>query len=297
MVMKFSAVNFFFKESLTSLKRNTWMVVAAVGTVTVSLIIFGISLLLVANTNYITGNLESDVTIAVYLKTDVTKSNIKDLADTIKGYQEVSDVTFVSKDQALEEFKKQLGDKKDLLQALEGSNPLPDQYRVKTFKAKDVGPVAREIEVLDGVEKVNYGQGIVERLFTVTKWVRWLGYGLMTLLGLAAVFLISTTIRLTLYARRKEIEIMKFVGATDWFIRWPFMLEGMYIGLGGAIVSSIIIYFAYSSFVSYIHQSLPFMPIKSGSIFILNVMGILALMGIFIGTIGSFLSIRKYLRI
>lgn len=297
MVMRLRAFNFFLRETMTSLKRNSWMGIASAGTVAVSLIVFGLSLLIVANTNYITGNLESDVTIAVYLNNDIGSNNTSDLKDEIKKIDGVSNVTFVSKDQALSEFKKQLGDKKDMLDALEGGNPLPDQFRVKTNSANKVNSISKEIQLLDGVDKVNYGQGIVEKLFAITKWLRWIGYAIMALLGLAAVFLISTTIRLALFSRRKEVQIMKFVGATDWFIRWPYLLEGMFIGLSGALMAIILITVVYTTFVSYVHQTLPFVPVQSGTVFMLGTNSILALTGITIGAIGSLISIRKYLRV
>lgn len=295
--MRLRAFNFFFRETLNSLKRNGWMVIASAGTVAVSLIVFGLSLLIVANTNYITGNLESDVTIAVYLNNDLSSSKISDIKDEIKKINGVSDTTFVSKSEALTEFKKQLGDKKDMLEALEGGNPLPDQFRVKTNSADKVAAVSKEIEAVDGVDKVNYGQGIVEKLFAITKWMRWIGYAIMVLLGLAAIFLISTTIRLALFSRRKEVQIMKFVGATDWFIRWPYLMEGMFIGFSGALFAIILITTIYSAFVSYLHQTLPFVPVQSGVAFMVGTSSILAVTGILIGAIGSMISIRKYLRV
>lgn len=295
--MKLRAFNFFFKEVGSSIKRNTSMVIASTSTVAVSLLIFGMSLLIVTNASYITGSVESDVTISVYLKDNVNQSTIDKLKDEIENTNGVAHVTYVNKDQALQEFKKQLSDKKELVDALGGSNPLPNQYRVKTTKAINVEPVAKELGRFEGVDKVNYGQGMVEKIFALTKWVRIIGYTLMALLGLAAVFLISTTIRLTLFARRKEIQIMKFVGATDWFIRWPYILEGMFIGIVGAVISIIILAFAYTSFVSYIQTSLPFMPIKSGQGFLMSILGFLVVAGIFIGSAGSLISIRKYLRV
>ena len=294
--MKFRSFNFFFREAAVSLKRNTWMVVAATGTVAVSLIIFGISLLLVSNINFATNAIESDVTITAYLKNDVDLYDSNNIKDKILKINGVETIEFVSKNKALEEWKKSNDKVKDMVENI-GRNPLPDQYRIKAQKAEDVVPVAKKIEVLEGVDKVKYGQGYVEKLFALTKWVRYVGYTIMALLGLAALFLISTSIRLTLYARRKEIQIMKFVGATDWFIRWPYLLEGMFIGLAGAALSMLILFVSYTSFVSYAHNALPFMSIKSSSEFMASILGIVALAGFLIGTVGSLISIRKYLKV
>ncbi|HEX3032744.1 MAG TPA: FtsX-like permease family protein, partial [Bacillota bacterium] len=160
-----------------------------------------------------------------------------------------------------------------------------------------VKTTALAIEKLQGVEKVKYGQGVVEKLFVITRWIRMSGLAIMGLLSLAAVFLISTTIRLTVFARRREISIMKYLGATDWFIRWPFVLEGIMLGLAGALVSVLMLYFGYHSLLQVVTTTLPFVPMQKETSIILNVYELIVALGAVIGALGSLISVRKYLKV
>lgn len=294
--MRIKTVHYYFKEAFQSIIRNSWISVASVGVVAVSLLILGSSLLLVINANNIAANLESSVEISVFLKDKITPDELQDLENDIADMPEATQVVFVSRQQALEEMRENFGEKREILAGLEEKNPLPDALRIKTATAQQVAPLAAQLEAFDQVDQVRYGQGVVEKLLAISKWVRTAGLITMVLLGVAAVFLIATTIRLSVYARRKEIGIMKFLGATNWFVRFPFVLEGMILGLTGSLLAVIVVYIGYISLIDNIQLSLPFMQLVTDRALIKPLMLGLLATGLAIGAAGSTISMRSFLK-
>lgn len=294
--MRLNTIKYYLREAVQSILRNSWLSVASVGVVAVSLLILGSSLLLVLNANNIATNLESSVEISVFLKDKTTPAQVKDLEDKLRAMPDVVQVEFVTKQRALEEMKKSFGDKKDILAGLEEKNPLPDAFRVKTRTVEQVAPLARQMESLAQVDQVRYGQGVVEKLLALSRWVRTAGLVTMVLLGIAAVFLIATTIRLSVFARRKEIGIMKFLGATNWFVRVPFLLEGMILGLAGSLLAVVAVYFGYLSLIGNIQLSLPFMQLVTDRGLLIPLMEGLLVLGLAIGAAGSMISMRRFLK-
>jgi len=270
---------------------------ASILTVAISLFVCGIFWLLVLNVNNVADSIESSVEIKAFLHDNTRLDQIEIIEKQIRALPGVSEVDFVSRDEALESLRKQFGEKNDLLDALEGENPLPDSFTVKTKTAEDVIPVAQSMEQTNLFEKVRYGQGVVEKLFALINWIRLLGVGIMTLLGIAAVVLIAITIRLTVYARRKEITIMKYVGATDWFIRWPFLLEGVFLGLIGSFVAVMILFWSYSSLVKNVSVSLSFIQLIREPGLLWNINAGLMLTGTALGALGSMISLHKFLKV
>ena len=297
--MRIRTFGYYFREAFKSLHRNNWMVLASVGTVAVSLLIVGISLITVMNTNYLAARLESNVEIIAFLKTSVSDDDAMALKEQIQAIPGVAKAQFVTKDQAMMDFRRQLGDQQNMIDALGGSNPLPNLYKITTVSPQDVGKVANKLQAMPQTEKVDYGKGVVEKLFAITKWVRLIGISFIGLLGFAAVFLIATTIRLTVFARRREIQIMKILGATNWFIRWPFLMEGMVIGFIGALIAVLIVDASYLAITNYITRELNFnmFGLQTDTRF-LGILGISMLaVGTLIGTIGSGMSMRKFLKV
>jgi len=295
--MKLRTMRYFFKESFTSLKRNGWMSLASVTTVAISLFVCGIFWLLVMNVNYVSASIESSVEITAFLHTDTLPEQIDEIKNRIQALPGVSEIIFVSRDEALESLKKQFGEEHDLVAALGGDNPLPDSFTIKTKTPDDVLPTARSIENIDSIEKVRYGQGVVEKLFAVIDWVRLLGLVMMILLAVAAVVLIAITIRLTVYARRKEIMIMKYVGATDWFIRWPLFLEGIFLGLIGSLVAVGFLCWSYTSLLENVGVTLAFIQLIREPGLLWRLSTSLIATGAGLGGIGSMISLRKFLKV
>ncbi|MCL6634848.1 MAG: permease-like cell division protein FtsX [Peptococcaceae bacterium] len=295
--MRLNTVRYYFREAFKSILRNSWLSAASVGVVAVSLLILGGSLLLVLNANSVAAGLESSVEISVFLKDRTAPAQIREMEDRLKAMPEVAQVEFVSKERALEEMKKNFGDKKDILAGLEEKNPLPDAFRIKTRTVEQVAPLARQLEPLAQVDQVRYGQGVVEKLLALSRWVRTAGLVTMILLGLAAIFLIATTIRLSVFARRKEIGIMKFLGATNWFVRFPFLLEGMILGLAGSLLAVAAVYFGYLSLIGNIQVTLPFIQLVTDRSLIVPLLEGLLALGLVIGALGSIISMRRFLQV
>ncbi len=297
MALRPGTVLYHLREAGLSIIRNGWLALASTGVVTVALLIFGGSLLFVLNTHHVIGDIESKVEISVFLKSDVSPRDVEALGTRLQQRPEVAEVRFISKEEALQIVKQDLGDKADLLAGMEKDNPLPDTYRVRTHHADQVAALAAEVATWPGVEQVRYGQEVVERLLAVTRWARLVGAGAMFFLAGAAVFLIATTIRLSVYARRREISIMKMLGATNWFVRSPFLLEGVILGLTGGLVAVGLTMAGYFPLVSVLESALPFFRLVSERQVLLPVFGGLVLFGLILGTLGSFISVHRFLKV
>ena len=295
--MSINTVEYFVREVIHSLRRNNWMSVASIGTVAVSLFIFGMFLMLVMNMNKMVDAMESQVQIKVYLEDDFSRDDARDLEVDLKKMQGVEKVTFVPKEEAMEKFKERLGDQKTLLDALDETNPLPDSFEVMVVQPEMVKTAAENIEKFEGVDSAKYGQDVMEHLFDITRLIRIFGFALMMVLALATLFIISNTIRLTVFARRKEIAIMKYVGATDWFIRWPFVLEGIVMGFLGSLIASVVLRLTYSGITAKIYDTLAFFPLIPEEPFLNYVTMIVVIGGMIMGAIGSTVSIKRFLKV
>ncbi len=295
--MKLRTGEYFIQEVFLSLKRNNWMSAASIGTVAVSLFVLGVFLILVLNMNRLASSLESQVQISVYLADDLKKADRDDLALDIKNMQGIESIKFVSRDEAKERLAQRLGDQKYLLDALGEQNPLPDAFELTVKQPDMVETAAKAIEKMPGVEAAKYGQDVVENLFAITRLMRIFGVALMLLLAGATLFIISNTIRLTVFARRKEIAIMKYVGATDWFIRWPFLLEGIVLGFVGGIIAALVLRSFYAAMAAKIYDTLAFFPLMPQYPFMNYVAIAIILSGMAIGAIGSTISLKRFLKV
>ena len=295
--MKISTAEYFITESLHSIKRNGLMSVASLMTVALSLLILGIFTVMVMNLNHMASVLESQVQVTVYLQESLNDVEMREVGTRITKLPGVTRVTFVNKAEAMTRFKQRLGAQQGLLAELGEANPLPNSFEVKVDRPDRVKPVALAIAQLKGIEAARYGQEVVEQLFSLTRMVRIFGLVLIVFLGLAALFIIVNTIRLTVFARRREIGIMKYVGATDWFIRWPFLLEGMVLGLVGALVAVLLLAEAYSALLGQAQATLAFLPLIPRQPFLSYVSVLLLLSGMAIGALGSAISLRKFLNV
>lgn len=295
--MKISSMRYAFRDAFNSMRRNALMTMASIVTMAISLLILGGAWLLVLNSENMAAAMESELEINAYLKQEITREEALNLRPEFEGVAGVAKVTFVPKEEGLQGLQERFGEDTDIVDTLGETNPLPDMYCVKAEVAEDVPRIAQEIEKIAAVETVRYGQGMVERLLALTNWLRTAGVVLVFAIGLAAVFLIATTIRLTVFARRKAIGIMKLVGATNWFIRWPFFLEGMIIGLIGAGLAVLSLQFIYNQLVQNVLVTLNFMPILQDEAQIWRVFKSLFLIGTVLGAVGSAISMRRFLKV
>lgn len=296
--MKISTFRHFTVDAFKSLKRNLTISFASVITVAATLFIFGVFLLVMDNAKALMSSIESKVEIKVFLDEDITMMVQRDIELALKNSTEVEDVIYESKSQALENMKKIMGEgNENLLSGYdEGNHPFPAAFIVKLKAPEFANTVADRVKDMPGVDSLGNDRELVESIISISKALRWIGLFIFLLLGGVSLFLIVNTIRLTVFSRRREIGIMKFVGATDWFIRWPFVMEGMVIGIIGAVISNLSLYFIYGYAVK---------GITSGSLLTINLIDPAYVLntiswqftaaGVGIGAVGSIIALRKFL--
>jgi cell division transport system permease protein len=300
-VMRISTFKYFIMDALKSLKRNKTVSLASVATVAATLFILGVFLLIVFNVNSGLEVIGSKLDVKIYLEDNIgitDKSALERALNDVKG---VTNIKYETKLEALANAKKQLGeDGEVLLKGLEkeDKNPYPTSYIVSVENPLIVDDVVKAAEGLSGVEEINEVRELVDKIIKITDTLKIVGLMLFAILISVSLFLIGNTIKLTVYSRKKEIGIMKYVGATDWFIRWPFIIEGMMLGISGAIVSTVGLYFAYrmifQKFASSLLKFLGF-TILNPQFILSTVLWQFMLGGLIIGAIGSVISIRKFL--
>lgn len=295
--MKIRTFEYFVRAAFSSLRHNGLMSIASVTTVALSLLILGMFLIMVLNLNHMASVLESQVQISVYLDDNLSADEIKALGAKIAKTPGVQQALFVGKDKALDRFKERLGEQQSILTTLGETNPLPNAFEVKVDNPDKVRPIAKQIGQYEGVENAKFSQNVVDQLFSLTHLVRIVGLILIVFLALAALFIISNTIRITVFARRKEIGIMKYVGATDWFIRWPFLIEGMILGFSGSLIAVLLLLQAYGTLTQRVYDSLAFLPIIPKYPFLYIISLFLMLVGTLIGATGSTISLRRFLKV
>jgi cell division transport system permease protein len=287
------------RESLKSLGRNGWMTFASVSAVTVTLILVGVFFIIMMNLNNVATTIEEDVEIRVHIDVAANEKDQKVLQKQIELLPEVKSVEYSSKEKELNTLIDSLGDEGQAFKLFEQDNPLNDVFTVKTKNPTDTMKAAKQIEKMNFASKVKYGQGQVEKLFKFIDASRNVGIVLIVGLLFTAMFLISNTIKITIIARRSEIEIMKLVGATNAFIRWPFFLEGLWLGILGSVLPIMLVSSAYYYAYDYLEPKLRgnFMQLIEFSPFVYQVSGLLVLMGALIGVWGSLMSVRKFLKV
>ena len=291
-------IGYFLSETITNLKRNFLMTIAAISTVAISLLLLGGVQILGMIVNNVTLDWEAKVEVSAYLLDDATQEEIRALEASISDYPEVENVTFVSKQQAFEDFKKIYEDQPEFWQNLP-EDALPASFRIKLTDANYAQTVAARIEGAPGVDEVRDGGEFIRRLLQVNSLLRTITFVMSLILMGAAAALIANTIRVAIYARRDEIGIMKLVGATNWFIRIPFMLEGVFAALVGALISGGIVLAANALLFSRIGDTLHFLgqalSFSGGEIgFVLLV---LVGVGSLVGLVGSTMALRRFLEV
>lgn len=293
----FSSIRYFWSEALKSLFRNRFMTIASILTVTLSMFILGMFLCVVFNIDHAATYLESQVEMSIYLKEDLTTPQVMEVGKHLKALPGVESVSFVNKDEALAQFKEQLGEQAGILEAVNG-NPLPASYSLSFDTPTHLKQAAVIVSEYKAVESVQYGQDIIEQLYKVAQFIRIAGAVIIVFLAGAELFIISNTIRLTVFARRREIQIMKYVGATNGFIRWPFIYEGVVIGIIGSGIASIFIWEGYQLVLAKINEAgLVFLPLMRVYPFMMYIVLSLLTAGVFIGALGSAISLRKYMKV
>lgn len=298
--MRLTSIKPMIKTGFKEIWRNRLMSFASIGSVASSLIILGIILITVLNINNITNLAKEEFNeIHIYLKDELSQEEIDNIGKEIENIKGVSDVLYQSKDIALQSMIEQWGEEGSLLQGLE-VNPLPNTFVVRFEDIKYSETVVLKLEGLAGIEDIKINMDVVNKLLSINDFVRIAGLIITSILIFISIFIISNTIKITVAARRREIKIMKYVGATNSFIRGPFILEGMILGLVGSLLAIGIVNFSYKYIFDllaekfYVILTVYMIP---PSVLYNEIYMIFGSIGIGIGILGSVISLKKYIEV
>jgi len=295
------AIRIFFRsirDAFKSISRNFSLSMASILCVTITLIIVSVSIVIAANINNSTKNIENELNIVAYLKKEVTEDDIKNVESEIDNIEFVREIKFISK----EEQKKNMSEYNDAFETILNyldENPLLDSYVIYVDDVKEISEVADEIKQIPNIETVKYGEGMVEEVVSAFDIIQKVTIAIVIALVLVTVFLISNTIKLTIYSRKNEIEIMRLVGASNGAIKLPFIFEGLVLGIIGSIIPICITIYGYVILYNTMHGYLfsEMLRLVEPYSFVFMVSGILVLIGSLVGAYGSVKAVRKYLKI
>jgi cell division transport system permease protein len=292
--MRFN-LGFFLAEAVKNLRLNVLMSITAVTTTFICILVFGLGLLVSAHIQGVIGSVREDVSVEAFMP-NATSEEVDALANEVEGWPEVASVTTVSEEQAFAEFKDKFEDQPDLYEDLD-LGVLPASVQIQLTDPDNANAVAERLKQQGFSESnLSYPQQTIDRLNTITSYVIWGLYGATLLFLVASVLLISNAIRLSIFARRKEIEVMKLVGASDGFVRTPFVFEGLLQAFAGACLAAFAVIWINLLFVDWSHGALPYVPISSDAVNHFSTLLLLIAVGVAIGVIGSFLSVTRFLR-
>ena len=292
--MKFSSFRYVGPQCFKSMRYNGWMTLATLITITIAMFLFGFFCAILVNVQANLDSVEQDVRILVYVDYSATAQDQEALRKELGWINGVQSVEFVSKEDALRDMEERYGDE-DLLESLGGVNPLPDMFSLTASEPSLVDSIAEAAGKMDNVFEVRYGEETVSQLFSFTSTLKKFGFIVMGLLAVCAVVLISLAIRLTIQNRKKEIMVMKWVGATESFIRWPFLLEGMILGFGGSLLALALLLPLYDRAAVYIGMNVGFLEILPLSQVWLPATAVMLLSGLLLGIIGSMLPLARFM--
>ena len=293
-----SRIQYNIKQALLQIGRNKGMSLASVFAITAMMLILGLFFVITVNVNLFTEMVKSDYDqVEIFLQDSTSTESAQSMMNEIEGYDGVEKVEYRTKEDALNIMKKRWGESSYLLDSL-GENPLPNSILITVSSLEDAGKVTDQVSDIEGVEDVTYYRETVEKLTKVTNFLQIAALVIMTFLVVVSVVVVANTIKLTVFARAREISIMKYVGATNWFIRGPFLVEGIIIGIVASLVSSGITYLLYSKIVgTFSTQVLTILstPLVPAGYLAGNLICIFLAMGVSIGACGSIISMRKFL--
>lgn len=282
-------------ESLVSIKRNGLMSLVSISTLALTLSVLGAFILLILWLHGIASTLPDKLEVAVFLEKNAPKQQVMEIRSDIAAMEHVKSATIIPAEIGWEEFKKNMGGQLEL-SGVEG-NPLPDMIRVRVDDPRFIVGIANKVRAIPLIDEVNEGRDLVEQLVRFADLIKVLGGAAGIVLFLVTTFIISNTIRLTVFARRREIKIMQMVGATNWFIRLPLMFEGMILGAIGGALACGLIYAAASYIVKVVTRVMPLLAQFSVNVEPTQFVGGLTVVGCLVGAVGSMISIRRFLKV
>ena len=288
------------RDSFKSVIRNFSLSLASISCITITLIVVSISIILSSNVNNFATLVERDVTIVAFLDLNITNEEKTDVSKAINKLDNIQNVTFESKTQIAEEMMESSEVFKNIMQNWdESSSPIQDTYLVKVKDINDIGKTAKEIQKINGVNLVKYGEGMVEQLISVFDMVRKISIVVVIALIIVTAFLITNTIKITIFSRRREIDIMRLVGASNLNIKIPFLFEGLFLGIIGSIIPIIVTIYGYVAVYNKVGGQLfsQFIKLIEPEPFVYFTSVVLLGVGILVGMFGSLRAVKKYLKI
>jgi len=294
----FRNIRYFIVQGIKGLTSNGLMTLASVGIVVASLFLFGFFVLLGSNLNYISEQIKQQCEINVYLPKTMDRDAVRDVGSMLAEIEGVKEARLYTKEERFQNYKESIyAGQTEVIDTLKEDNPLRDAYILELEDIEEANAVAEAAGKVKGVEEVKNSQYIFQKIISITNGVRHASIWLVIILAIISLFIIQNTIKLGMFARRKEINIMKFVGATNWFIRFPFMIEGMLLGLMGAAVSAVIIMLSYKAMLPNLAEFMGTLKLLDASSVVPTIAWSFALLGAGIGVLGSYMSIRKHLHV
>lgn len=295
--MRLRTWSFCLSEANQNLLRNPVLAIASITTTAVSLLVLGMFLLLTANVNQITSNIENQVAVRAFFKQSTKTAQEQSALAEVRKWPKVRSAKIITRQEALRQLKSEFGDQASVLNSLGTANPLEDSLSVTAKSPADVAPLAKSLGNLTGVVKVSYQSQVVTRLFSLINAIRIIGLGIGILLLLGALLVINNAIRLGIVSRRREIAIMRLVGATESLVHWPFILEGLILGLIGSVLAAVIAWWGYAALYTGAAHSLPFVPLVTPIPTARDVAVLIVVLGVLLGAVGFRLSVRRLARV
>lgn len=290
-------IKIFIRDGFKFLWRNKAIAFASIVTLAVALTITGFTMVFVNSGNQVVDHLQEQVEINAYVRNDVNRVDALNLAKEIEKIPGFESLEFVSREKGLLLLQERFGTEMDLNATLGEDNPLPDQYIIKAQSPGMVEDIVSELKRINEIDNIVYGKDIVDNILSFTFWAKNLGLFLIAGIMLAAIFLIMITIRLTVYSRAHEIKVMKFIGATNWYVILPFFIEGIIIGLLGSLISAALVFFGYQALMEYVLLNISFIPLEYDYEKLYLILAGLISGGIVIGALGSLTATRKHLKV
>ena len=288
------------RDGFKSVGRNLSLSIASISCITITLLIISIALIASSNVENMTKLIREDFTIVAFIKLDTKDEDIKKIKKEIESYDNIESVTYQTKKEVANEMKDTSSDLAGIIDSWsDDTNPLYNTFLIKVKDTDQITKTAKKIEGLDSIEKINYLQGMVESLMTVFKFVEKAMIVAMIALLLVTLFLINNTIKITIFSRKREIEIMRLVGASNMSIKQPFVIEGLCLGFLGSVIPVLVTIYGYSVLYKHFNGQLfsPFFKLVPAEPFMYYIALILMGLGIVIGMFGSYKAVRKYLKI
>lgn len=289
---------YYLGEAINNItKTHKVMSIISIFTIALSMFIFNFLFVGLLNLNHISNNMASQITISAYFDSDLSRTEAMKISENIGGIANVSSVEFNEKEKSFNQLKEKLNKSEDGLgEAINNiENPLPDSITVSVIDSSKIDEVAKTIDEIEGIDSVSYGKSLIHRILDFTQFIHLMYSSFLIIIVLATAFIIANTTRMSIHARKDEIDIMKYLGAKDSMVMFPFLFEGMILGVLGGFISSIVFRIFYSIFVAKVIELVPFIELIPTFPFLTYIILITILVSAFVGVVGSFLSTKKYL--